>query len=73
MAKDLIENQIIDYYDINNYLNKSKKNNDVNNCNNFKYKYKPMIYFYKNDFKTSTVHILSYLRTAIINILSLAS
>ena len=25
MAKDLIENQIIDYYDINNYLNKGKK------------------------------------------------
>ena len=73
MAKDLIENQIIDYYDITNYLNKSKKNNDGNNCSNFEYKYKPMIYLFKNDFKTSTVHILSYLRTATINILSLAS
>ena len=46
MAKDLIENQIIDYYDINNYLNKSKKNNDGNNCSNFEYKYKPMIYLF---------------------------
>ena len=66
VVKDFIEHQIINYYNINNFLNKSKENSDDNNCDNFEYKDKPMIYLFKNDFKTSTVLILSYLRTAII-------
>ena len=68
VAKDFIERQIINYYNINNFLNKSKENNDGNNYENFEYKDKPMIYLFKNDFKASTVHLLRYLRHAIINV-----
>ena len=68
VVKDFIEHQIINYYNINNFLNKSKENSDDNNCDNFEYKDKPMIYLFKNDFKASTIHLLRYLRTAIINV-----
>jgi hypothetical protein len=68
VAKDFIENKIISYYNINIFLNKDKENNDDNNCKNFEYKDKPMIYLFKNDFNTSTYHLLRYLRIAIINV-----
>ena len=68
IAKAFIEKKIISNYNINIFLNKNKENNDNNNCDNFEYKDKPMIYLFKNDFNTSTFHLLRYLRTAIINV-----
>lgn len=68
VANEFIENKIISYYNITKFLNKDKENNDENNCDNFEYKDKPIIYLFKNDFNISTLHLLRYLRSAIINV-----
>jgi len=68
VAKKFIENQIINYHKINNYLNKNKEKNDDINSENFEYKDKPMISLFKNDFIKSNIHLLRYLKNAIINV-----
>jgi hypothetical protein len=68
VAKYFIENQINKIYNINKYLNNNKENDDNNKSAKFEYEDKPMIFLFKNDFCSSTLHLLRYLKEAIINV-----
>ena len=63
MAKNFIESRIINYYYINN-----NENNDDNNNNSDNNEFQNILSLFKNDFATSTVHLLSQLKVEIINV-----
>lgn len=57
-GKYFIENQINKIYNNNKFLNNNKENDDSNKSAKFEYENKPMIFLFKNDFSTSTLHLL---------------
>ena len=65
VAKDLIESSINYYYKINDILNVNKKNNDDNKYDRPKYSFASL---FQNDYNISKIHLLRYLKTAIINV-----
>ena len=70
-TKDFIENQIINYYNINKILEEQSKKRDDNNIyidDNSEYKDKPLIFLFENNFNKSQIHLLRYLHNAIINV-----
>ena len=66
-CKDFIESFIIYYGDFNKLIKEETKNNNNNKCNFFQYKFKPVSYFFKNDFEDSEIALLRNLRKSIIN------
>ena len=63
--KYFIENTIIKYYNLNNNTQLDSNNNNSSSDENNK---NDILFLFKNDFNKSIVHLLRYLRNAIINV-----
>ena len=67
ISKNFIENIITKYYDMNNnFADKNSENNIIKNNSN--YENESMKFLFINDFNKSNIHLLRYLRNAIINV-----
>ena len=68
IAQNFIENTITKYYDLSANYQKEESEDKNNKILNDDEKENPMIFLFVNDFNVSNIHLIRYLRNAIINV-----